>query len=168
MESAGMAFAIVFTIIVIGFLLVFGYGQIMKWLEFQAQAQVVQALKGIEETARRNYEKSEGSMDVYAVRLPESAGICFIDPQNPAKRLYPRSRTAQNWDPENVAIVRTMIKNNGYNIFYYVSNQNAYEGYKIDILRPAPDGQSSGNFCARNGMKIMFVNKGLQVEVGPA
>lgn len=168
MESAGMAFAIIFTLIVIGFLLVFGYQQISQWLGLQGQVQVLKVVKGVEEMARRNFEKSEGSTDIYRVHLPERAGICFVDLENPTrKKIYPRERTAQNWDPENPDVVKVMVKNHGYNVFYYVDNQAKLEGYKIDILRPAPDGRDVGSFCARNGMRIKFVNMGLSVHVKP-
>jgi hypothetical protein len=166
MESAGMAFAIVFTLIVMGFLLVFGYQQITQWFGFQEETQVMKVLKEMEEMARRNFDKSEGSTDIYRVRLPERAGICFVDPTG-AKRIYERGKTAQNWDPENPDAVKVMMKNNGYNVFYYTESQAKLEGYKIDILGPAPDGRNVGNFCARNGMSIKFINQGLKVEVQP-
>jgi len=168
MESAGMAFAIIFTIIVISFLLVFGYQQITQWLAFQEKAQVAKVLTEMEDTAQRNYDKAEDSTDRYKVKLPANAAICFVDPQHPEKRIYARERTAQNWDPRSMDAVKVMIRNNGYNIFYYAGGEASIEGYKIGFLAPASDGSNAGNFCARNGMTVIFTNKGLTVEVSPA
>jgi len=162
MESAGMAFAIIFTIIVIAFLLVFGYQQITQWLCFQEQAQALKTLRGIEDTAERNYEKGEDSTDRYKVSLPEDSSICFVDPQRPEKKIYSGNKAAQSWNPENLDAAKVMIRNQGFNMIYTVGCQAGLQGYKIDILFP-----SSGNFCARNGMWIIFTNKGLSVGVGP-
>jgi len=168
MESAGMAIAIIFTLIVIGFLLVFGYQQISQWFIFQNQVQVMKVINDLEDTAKMTLDKSEGSTDTYTVKIPEAAGICFVDPKSPEKRIYTRDKTAQNWNPENIAHVKTLIKNHGYNIFYFTDGGSKLDGFEMSGVSPGKTGGTSDNFCVKNGMKVKFTNVGLYVEARPA
>ena len=157
--NVGMVFAMIFTLLVIGFLLIFGSGQISKMFGLSYEAQVQKTIKDIEKKVQDLYTLSEGSTLPYNLALPQGTKICFVNPEDPSPRFY--SDPVETWDPDRWE--QDMIKSKGYNIWYYLPNSDAGYGYTINHLRPARD-----SFCSKFGRRVFFINTGLWVEVEPS
>jgi hypothetical protein len=156
--DAGMVFGIIFTIFVMGIVLVFGWDQILIILGFGEQAQMTNELKSINQKVDQVYNMAENSEKSHTLSISSSSKICFFNSSDPSARIY--SDDSLSWKPDPV--YRTLIKNEGYNTWYYAGNTKS--GYTI----PKLDMPTDKNFCAAGGSKIYIIRKYNGVEIEPS
>jgi hypothetical protein len=154
--NVGVVFGMIFTVIVVLFLLVFGLGQLTDFFCLSSDAQVQKAIRDVENRVEQVYNLAEGSSMTLDLNLPSDLKFCFIDPLNPGPQDY-SPQTWKNWYPDDVYI--TLIQDNNYTLWYTgCSGQN---GYRIKNLKP----KNNESFCIKPGVELYLVNKGQYVEI---
>ncbi len=158
--DVSMIFGIIFTIIVMAALLVFGWEQIANLLGFGGEAQTLRSIDNLNKKIDFIYRNAEGSRTEFTLAFPKDYKLCFFNSSNPAPKFYSdRSRT---WNPDQT--VNFKINQSGYNSWYYRGEDDAGgHGYKFAYLETATE----KNFCAVGGTKLSIVNRGYTVEVEP-
>jgi hypothetical protein len=156
--DAGMVFGIIFTIFVMGIILVFGWDQISNFLGFGVKAQISRELESIKQKVDKVYNMAENSEESHTLSISSPNKICFFNSSNPSARIY--SDDSISWKPDPV--YRTLIKNEGYNTWYYAGDTK--NGYTI----PKLDMPTDKNFCAPGGSKIYIIRMYDGVEIEPA
>lgn len=154
--NVGLVFGIIFTVIVMGLLLVFGTGIISDMLGLGSQAQVQKSIKDIENQVKNLVTLSRGSTLPYKVAIPQNTKICFVNSTDPSHRYY--AKNSRNWDPEKWE--QDSILSNGYNIWYYLGTPAGYS-YSISKLYV----YQGNSFCVTTNDNLFFSNKGGVVEV---
>ena len=153
--DTGLVFGIIFAIIVIGLLLVFGMGQIADIFCVTNTAQVQKAVKDLEQATEDVYNLGQGSSMPFKISLPRNARLCFVDYENPEP---------QKWHPEPdlYDIVKSQINASRANLWIIYGCGSHKHTYRISYLRTAE------NFCADSGDNIYLENMGRYVAVEPA
>ena len=160
--DVSMVFGIIFTLIVIGLLLVFGWQQIANIFGIGEEAQVASIIKNLEKRIDDLYYKAEGSRASFTLSFPKEYKMCFFSPSDLSPKFY--SDRSMTWDPGQTTIYR--INQSRYNSWYYKGNDDeAGDGYKFSHLE-MPAGEQNKNFCAAGGSKIYIVNRGM-VQIEP-
>ena len=152
--NVGMVFAIIFAIILMAAILVFGIGQIGNVFCLSSDAQVASAIKDLEVMVEEVYVLSEGSSRVFDLRIPGGAELCFVNTSNPGTQ-YSRDRL-HDWiaDP----VYQAVIQEYGYNLWY--TQCSGKNGYTFEHLRVSDE----GSFCVKSGDSLFLTNKGRFVE----
>lgn len=153
--NAGMVFALIFTVIVIGLVLVFGLGQMGSLFCMSSDAQVGKSMTDLETVASEVYNLAEGSSRVFRISLPGDSKLCFVDPEGTGIQLYTAADSWKNWVPDPV--YESIIQEKGYNIWYEMCSG---KGGKTLSYVKVPK-----NFCVIGGKSIYLENKGLWVEI---
>ncbi len=151
--DVSMVFGIVFTVIVIAIILVFGGEQLAAFFGFSSQAQVLKEIKAIQQKADKVYYMAENSGVPVTISIPSGYKICFLNTSDLRTKVYSSDLMSWKVDPA----INTLIKNNGYNIWY--SGGKTKDGYTIANL------VTEKNFCTVSGMEIYLKNTGYEVEV---
>lgn len=146
--SVGMIFGIIFTIIVISLLLVFGNRAISFIFCYSSDAQVSRTILSLESTVDDLYTLTEGNSNVFNLNIPGGTLVCFVNPNDPSPNLR------GDWNPDPV--YQTIISEDGYTIWY--EHCSGKSGRVIEYLLPKE------NFCAGPGTGIYLENKGTWVE----
>ncbi len=153
--NAGMVFGLIFTIIVIALVLIFGLGQMGNMFCMSSDAQAGKAMADLETVASEVYNLAEGSSRSFRVILPGDAKLCFVDPENPGTQLYTAADSWKNWVPDPV--YEGIIREKGYNLWYEICSGKG--GKAIGSLRVPK------SFCVTGGKTVYLENKGLWVEI---
>ena len=154
--NVGMVFAMIFALIMIAMILVFGIGGIGNIFCLSSDAQVASTIKDLESMVEQTYVLSEGSSRVFDLVLPGDAKFCFVnteDPGEPGAYLNPE----HDWVPEEA--YSTIIRERGYNLWY--TQCSGRDGYKLEHLGV----RDAKSFCVAGGDSLYLLNKGLYVEV---
>lgn len=151
MHAAEMVFIIIFAIIVIGFILVYGGGTIMDVFCIGNIAATDKSIKDMEHIVQEVYHFAEGSSQVFQLNLPRSVKICFINSSSPESNII------KGWKPDPV--IEDIIKTEGYNIWIYYNCGNRDTGFKINYL------STSENFCITGSNKLYLENRGTYITV---
>jgi hypothetical protein len=147
--NIGMVFAVIFTVILISFLLIFWSGGLTRFLCLSSDAQTHKVVSDIKRLSEELGYTSEGSAKRFQLGLPSETRFCFVNPENPS------SNPSRGWDSDPV--YEAIIKENRYNLwYYYCSGKN---GVRIPNLR------AKYNFCSGSGDVVFFENMGLYVEI---
>jgi len=147
--NAGMVFVIIFAIVVMGLVLVFGANQIINIFCFANDAQTSKTIKDLKTEVDNLYILSEGSSKLFDLLIPSDAEFCFVNPSSP------EANPMKGWKPDPVVL--SFITENDYNLWYtHCSGKN---GYNIAHLMP-PE-----NFCVKSGTTLYMENKGMYVEI---
>lgn len=147
--NIGMVFAVIFTIIVLSFLIIFWSDSITKFICLSSDAQIqktIDDLKGIVEDLRYT---SEGSSRRFELHIPLDTKLCFVNPKDTKRN------PTYHWEPDPV--FEKMIATNGYNIWY--TSCSGSGGEKIKSIK------TKYNFCSFSGDTIYFENKGYFIQV---
>ena len=156
--DAGMAFAIIFALIMIGMILVFGIGQIGNIFCLSSDAQVASSIKDLDSMVDQVYALSEGSSRLYDLALPGDARFCFVNTTSPEiPAAYTEEQSRHDWKPDPVYSAE--INESGYNLWY--QQCSGWYGYAFKNLRV----QNGKSFCVDSGDSLYLVNKGRFVEV---
>jgi len=177
----GLPFAIIFTIIIIGFLFVFAFPQISTMIGMGGEAQINKVVKDLDSVVEEAYHLAEGSSRLFTLSMPSTAKVCFLDLNNPTTCAY--AQKWKSWCPGNptcefgkteefIVVDQTLLDptNPQYmsNIWIYRSEQDFGEGYEIPGLEPVCDRTDCCSFCVPGGTRLYLENKGLYVEVSEA
>lgn len=156
-----MVFAIIFAIIVIGFIFALGFKQIEGFFCLGSNAQTSKAVKDIEAVVDEVFVLAQGSSKTYPLSLPSDTKICFVEKDNPGPN--PDRDPEMTWDPDPL-IIEEFLQNPRSphyrsNLWIYFCGQPLGEGYKMAYLSP------SKSFCAVGGHKLFIENKGASVDI---
>lgn len=156
--DVSMVFGIIFTIIVMAVLLVFGWGQIANLFGFGGEAQVLRSIDSLGKKMDMIYRNAEGSRSEFTLSFPKDYKLCFFNSSNPAAKYY--SDRSMSWIPDQT--VKYRINQSGFNSWYYTGEDNAAgQGHNFPYL----DMPTEKNFCASGGTTLSVVNMGYSVEV---
>ena len=159
--DVSLIFGIIFTIIVMGALLVFGWDQIANLLGFGGEAQTLRSIDNLNKKIDFIYRNAEGSRTEFALAFPKDFRLCFFNSSNPAPRFY--SDRSMTWNPDQTVLFR--INQSGFNSWYYRGeNDAAGHGYGFAYLGIPTE----KNFCVPGGTRLSIVNRGYTVEVEKA
>lgn len=161
--NTGMIFAMIFTVIIIGFILAVGFGQIQDFFCLGSNAQANNAILGIESIVEEVFVMAAGSGKTYPLSLPADVKVCFVNTNDPSPVPY-TDRTL-TWNPD-LLILEEMLENPkspSYksNLWIYLCGSPLGEGYKMSYLSP------SKSFCAKKGTQLYIENKGAFVDISP-
>ena len=167
-----MVFGIIATVIVMGMLFVFAIPQFSSIFGLGGQAHLQKTVKDIESMADEMYALAMGSSRLVTISLSPGTRICFINPDDPGKRVWEAGKKWKWWTPDPVVEKILTDPNTQYygsTLWIYSPGTQVGEGYTIKHLKPAPqyDGDS-GNFCVDSGRQLYFESKGSYVEVSTA
>ncbi|MCJ7816312.1 MAG: hypothetical protein MUP55_00505 [Candidatus Aenigmarchaeota archaeon] len=156
--DTSLVFGIIFTIIVMAALLVFGWDQIANLFGFGGEAQTLRSIDNLNKKIDFIYRNAEGSRTEFTLAFPKDYKLCFFNSSNPAPKFY--SDRSKTWNPDQT--VKFRINQSGYNSWYYKGADDAGgHGYNFAYL----DIPTEKNFCAVGGTKLSIINRGYTVEV---
>ncbi|MFH1364665.1 MAG: hypothetical protein ABIH52_03325 [Candidatus Aenigmatarchaeota archaeon] len=149
--NVGMAFLLIFSIIVIILVLVFGSDVMKDFTCMGSEAKTVKAMKDLESIVGDLYLQAEGSSDLFDLNLPGDAEFCFVDPDTPERN------PAGNWKPDPVYV--TLVEENGYTLWY--THCTGKDGYVMRRIQP------TSNFCVKS-TELYLENKGSFISIEEA
>jgi len=156
--DVSLVFAMIFAIIFIGLLLVFGMGQITNMFCFNGNAQMDKAVKDLETEAGTVYNLAEGASKLFRVSIPAGSSICVINTTDP------NPNDAGYWLPntDQMPIITNKIRLRSANIWINYNCGNNEQTYKIAHLKAvrSPGASGTGSFCALGGQSIYLENAG--------
>jgi hypothetical protein len=150
--QVGAMFGLVFAIIVMIFVLAFGFGFIPDMMCVGNVGQINRVVTNIESLVDTIQSLDEGSSDEFRVNIPEDNKICFIDPEDPGPNI------AEDWYPPPDLFIEEEIKSSGYNTWIDYSCGDSDSGYKIRYL------VTNSNFCVSRGDRLLLTNIGVEVR----
>ena len=160
-----MVIAIVFAVIFIGFLLGFGFEQIQNFFCLSEKANTLRVVNELKNRAEGLYTKAQGSSDLFDLRIPGGAKVCFFFAgDDSAHYLYNQD---YNWVPTptiKLLISDPLSSQHDSNVWIFHCGGNM--GFKIDHLEPneGPEG-NKGAFCVPVGQELWLENKGTHVSI---
>ncbi|MBL7160864.1 MAG: hypothetical protein ISS93_03385 [Candidatus Aenigmarchaeota archaeon] len=161
--NVGMAFAVIFTLIIIGFVLAVGMEQIQSFFCIGSDAQANKAVKDIEKVVEEVFLLAKGSGKTYHVAIPSGVKICFINRKNPDP--HPYTDRSLTWDPDPIILEHFLRNPNspqyGSNTWIYYCGKELGEGYKIKYLSP------SKSFCVTTGRDLYIEQAGSSADISP-
>lgn len=167
--NVGIVFTLIFAIIVVTLLLIFGYGSIINLAGFGQRANVLDSIEKIDSEAQKVYSYSRGSTRELLLSVSADSKICFINPQDPQKRTW--KENWKSWDPP-AGVINTINRQGseffGSNLWLITPDSQIGKGQVIlkGSLIPKPESSGdSGNFCISGSRKIFFENAGQIVYV---
>jgi len=152
--DVGLVFGIIFAIILIGAVFVYGFDLIKGFFCTGSDAQTLKAVKDLEVSVKDLYALSEGSTLPFKLHLPGDAKICFINPDDLSPNI------PKGWNPDSTLM--ELLNTSGTSFYrsnLWIEKCSEKIGYKIPHLLPAY------NFCATQGDELFLENKGYWVEV---
>ena len=153
--ETGTVFAVIFTVILISALLVFGFNFIASLWEQHELQQMGQAVKDLQTTVNSWWiTTGTGSVTTFDLQISESTTFCFVDRYDPSPNIQ------RGWDPNT--IIQGMITEKTYNLWIYYQSGSKQIGKIINHLNAS---ENFGNFCADNGAQLKLENIGMWVEV---
>lgn len=153
--GVGMVFGIIFAIVVMIMLIVFGADIISTIFGMGSDAQLVKTIKNMQTVVDDLYYLPSGSGDYFTLNIPRDTKLCFVNTTHPEPVYYADPK--KTWDPD--IVFQRIIKEEGYNIWYETSSGKS--GGEIRRLSIA-EGKS---FCAVPGMEIYLQNVGGRVTI---
>ena len=156
-----MIFGIIFTIIVMGAIIAFGWPEIAKVIGLGEESKVLKDIDNLNKKIDSLYRLAEGSEDHFKLSFSTDYKLCFFNSSNPASRYY--SQRSMIWNPGTTT--KYLINSSHYNIWYYNGqDESAGQGKRIPYL----DMPTENNFCTPGGTTLYLVKKYDWVEVEPA
>jgi len=153
-----MVFGIIFTIILIAAILIFGSGIINDLIHIIEESQVSGSIDNLQKKVSYIHSNADGSGAEFILSFPIHYKLCFFNSSNPESKFY--SDKSRTWDPDQTTKLR--INQSSFNSWCYEGSDNAGgHGYAFSYL----DISTEKNFCASGGSKIYLVNKGGMVEI---
>lgn len=153
--GVGMVFGIIFTIVVIGLILVFGSSVIVDIMCLGSDAQVQKTIQNMEKFVDDLYILPSGSGDYFTINIPGNTKLCIINSTNPKKVFYPEPE--KTWNPDKV--YQKIIYEEGYNVWFEQCSGKG--GATINHLFMDPD----KNFCVKSGTMLYLKNVGRYVAI---
>jgi hypothetical protein len=155
----GTVFGIIFTLILISTITVFGYFVITGIWENMELQQIDEAKVNLKETIT-DFRLTTGagsfpgdwSSMFFTMQIPASSEFCFVDPQDPSTHL------PGNWEPSEFA--QTLIESEEFNLWINYKYGASSIGEKVRYMNVSTDSSgNSENFCVQNGHEIKLIHK---------
>jgi hypothetical protein len=153
--GVGMVFGIIFAIVVIGMIMIFGSDAINSIFCMGNDAQMQKTIKNMQNFVDELYTHPSGSGDYFIVNIPGGFWLCFMNSTNPSPVFYPEQH--KTWNPDRV--YQRIIKDEGYSIWY--NKCSGESGGKINHFFISPE----KNFCVKSGTELYFENMGRWVTI---
>jgi len=151
--DTGLVFGIIFAIIIIALLLVFGLEQIVNVFCVSNIAQADKAVKDLENAVENVYNLAEGSAMPFRVAIPRNARICLINHEDPSPM------NSWNPDPNLYESIKYTIESKNQNVWIIYGCGTSDTGYRIRYLK------LTENFCVSGGTELYLENKGYHVAI---
>lgn len=151
--QVGAMFGIIFALIVMAFVILFGTGQINNMLCTGSMGQTSKTIRNLEIVVGDIQASGEGSGDIIRLSLPENARVCFVNPDNPSPSIL------GDWMPDPNLFIEEEIQSNSYNMWIEYGCGVAGEGYDMHYV------YTNSNFCAIKGDRLLLTNTGIEVSV---
>lgn len=152
--SVGMAFALVFAVIFIGFILFFGTGMIADLMCIGNDAQTMKSMSDLKASVDSLYQSSDsGSSRTFLLKLPADSKMCFFNPNDP------KVNRIKGWPPNKDIYDIVTYSSEKNNIWLIMCSNKRGAGYKIEKL------SARENFCAEAGDKLYLENMGSYIAV---
>lgn len=147
--NVGLVFGIIFTAIVIGFLLFFGFKYINEMFTVNCDAILGDQIIKFRDQVGKTFRLSLGASQEFTLIVPSCVEkICFVDPESPD--------SYGNWETNN--ILTRMILQNKYSMIVF-NKDRTFRGYEVDHLK------AEYNFCVSSKQKLLLKNDGSFVAV---
>lgn len=152
--EVGMVFAIIFSVIVIVFLLTGGMKMITDFLGFGEGAQIEAGIRELRNVASKEvyWLPIGGSKPFEFTVTPGTDRVCFFD------YLDPRANPERGWEGNNV--IEYQVRQENYTVYLFMKNGNE-NGYQIERAR------AEESFCIKSTQDIMLTSRGRYVEIAP-
>lgn len=151
--DTGLVFGIIFAIIIMALLLVFGMEQIVNIFCVGNIAQADKSVKDLENTVENVYNLAEGSAMPFRVAIPKNSKLCLINYNDPAPM------NSWNPDPDLYNSIKYSIENRRYNVWIRYGCGTEEIGYRINYL------ELTENFCVSGNTELYVENKGYHVAI---
>ena len=150
--NVGLIFEIIFAIIVMGMLVVFGMQYFGAVIEVSCESHIGQEMINIEEAVDKVRTFSQGSAIELIVLVPNCVErVCFVDPQHPEVE-----NKKGGWMTND--FISDLVSSNGHNVVL-LKNDGSYDGYTVSKLKPLV------NFCITSKEKTTVRNMGSMIEI---
>jgi hypothetical protein len=150
--DVGLLFGMIFAIIVMGFVVFFGYRYVTDMACIQGDSTTAQQIINLEKSVQDTFSLSMGSSKDFQLMVGACSGkICFLNPASTD------SNPESGWETNN--IFDELIQSNNYNIFVLDSSGNYKDGRSIKNMKPAE------NFCISSAKNLLLTNKGRYVSI---
>jgi hypothetical protein len=153
--DVSLIFGIIFTIILISVVLVFGGEQIASLFDLSGEAQVIKSIGNLESKVDEMYRLAENSGEEFRLSFSKDYKLCFFNSSNPQRHL------SAGWDLDSTVLYK--INQSRYNMWYFKGNSATGTGKAIPYMQIP----TSKNFCSSGGSNVYIVNRGDFVEVEP-
>jgi len=153
--EVGAVFGMIFAIIVMGFIIYFGSGQIINIICMGNIGQTSKAIRNLEVLVDDIQASGEGSSDTYRMSIPTNARVCFIDPADP------RPSITGGWlpDPDEYPVIEKKIQTGGYNTWIDYKCGDADPAHRMNYI------VVDSNFCVGAGDTVLLTNIGIEVRI---
>jgi len=150
--DVGILFGIILAIIVMGFVIFFGYRYVSDMTCIQGDSTTAQQIINLEKSVQDTFSLSMGSSKDFTLMVGACSGkVCFVDTANT------ESNPAGGWETNNV--FDDLVTSEKLNILILDSKGNYKEGREIKNMKPAE------NFCISSAKKLLLTNKGRYVSI---
>ena len=147
--EVGLVFGIIFTAIIIGFLLFFGFKYINEMFGVNCEAVLGDQIIKLRDRVGDTFQLSMGATQEFTLIVPNCIEkICFVNPGDPS--------SYGNWETNNV--INNMILAYGYNMIVF-NEDKTFNGHKIDHLT------TEYNFCVSSKKNLLLKNDGSFVVI---
>ncbi|MBU0953765.1 MAG: hypothetical protein KKA90_05120 [Nanoarchaeota archaeon] len=153
--NVGPVFGIIFALIALGLLLVFGFDQVMTIFSFNDEATILRQVESLEKSVADVYNLAEGSSKEFIVVIPKNTKFCFLNVSEPTK-----PSVIDGWLPGTITRYHLETPTDplyGSNVWTDVNDVE--NGYKIGHL------VSKINFCFTGKATAYLTNIGPAVLV---
>ena len=150
--NVGLIFGIIFAIIVMGLLVVFGMRYFGEVMEVSCESHIGQEIINIEKAVDKVRTVSQGSAIELIVLVPSCVErVCFVDPEHPEIENKKGGWTTNDF-------ISDLVSSNGHNVVL-LKDDGSYDGYTVNKLRPLV------NFCITSKEKTTVRNMGSSIEI---
>ncbi len=153
--SVGMIFGIIFAILVMSMILVFGADVTKIIFCTGNDAQIQKTIDNLQSVMDDLYMLPSGSGDWFTIKIPSDFRICFVNSTDPGPVIYPQQE--RSWKPD--IVYQRIIQDEGYNIWF--RHCSGESGGEIEHLFISP----GKNFCAKTGTRIYLESTGRWVTI---
>ncbi len=151
--NVGMLFGIIFSMIIIGFVLYFGYTYIGEYMDIQGDAGLMQQILRLDNAADEVYNMAFESSKRFSLSFSGGGKVCFVDPSNPS------SNPDDGWETNEV--LTRMVSGNNHNVVVLLPDGRYDYGKEIEHLAPL----RSSNFCVEGDSEFLLRNEGKYVSI---
>ena len=146
--NVGLIFGVVFTLILIGFVLIFGGQGIMNLMNISGETKIYSDISTLEKEVSNLYSMSENSAKTITVHAENDVKVCFVDPDR-------ADITENGWVADGK--YDFIAQHSRYNVF--IIKKDGFDGKTIKHLKPRH------NFCIISRKTLTVINKGRYVDI---